>query len=80
MRCPLAKARASIAATLLAPPDKATVANDTATALANPRLSASDFIKSQARAKLQQLVEEAHTVCPYSKATKGNIPVKLTVV
>jgi len=30
--------------------------------------------------KLQQLVEEAHTVCPYSKATKGNIPVKLTVV
>ncbi|MGB8397998.1 hypothetical protein [Bradyrhizobium sp.] len=27
-----------------------------------------------------QLVEEAHTVCPYSKATKGNIPVKLTVV
>ena len=30
--------------------------------------------------KLRQLVEEAHTVCPYSKATKGNIPVKLTVV
>jgi len=30
--------------------------------------------------QLQQLVEEAHTVCPYSKATKGNIPVKLTVV
>src|SRR6266436_644757 len=30
--------------------------------------------------KVQQLVEEAHTVCPYSKATKGNIPVKLTVV
>jgi Ohr subfamily peroxiredoxin len=32
------------------------------------------------RAKVQALVEEAHTVCPYSKATKGNIPVKLTVV
>ena len=30
--------------------------------------------------KVQALVEEAHTVCPYSKATKGNIPVKLTVV
>src|ERR1700745_744503 len=28
----------------------------------------------------QPLVEEAHTICPYSKATKGNIPVKLTVV
>jgi lipoyl-dependent peroxiredoxin len=31
------------------------------------------------KAKVQALVEEAHTVCPYSKATKGNIPVKLTV-
>jgi osmotically inducible protein OsmC len=30
--------------------------------------------------KVQALVDEAHTVCPYSKATKGNIPVKLTVV
>jgi osmotically inducible protein OsmC len=30
--------------------------------------------------KLQQLVEEAHTVCPYSEATKGNIPVKLTAI
>ena len=32
------------------------------------------------RDKVQALVEEAHTVCPYSKATKGNIPVKLTVI
>lgn len=32
------------------------------------------------KAKVQALVEEAHTVCPYSKATKGNIPVKLTVI
>jgi Ohr subfamily peroxiredoxin len=32
------------------------------------------------KAKVQTLVEEAHTICPYSKATKGNIPVKLTVV
>ena len=30
--------------------------------------------------KVQAVVEEAHTVCPYSKATKGNIPVKLTAV
>ena len=30
--------------------------------------------------KVQALVDEAHTVCPYSKATKGNMDVKLTVV
>ena len=30
--------------------------------------------------KVQALVEEAHTVCPYSRATKGNMTVKLTVV
>ena len=28
----------------------------------------------------QAAADEAHTVCPYSKATKGNIPVKVTVV
>jgi lipoyl-dependent peroxiredoxin len=27
----------------------------------------------------QQLMHTAHTVCPYSKATQGNIEVKLTV-
>jgi lipoyl-dependent peroxiredoxin len=32
------------------------------------------------KAKAQAVMEEAHTICPYSKATKGNIPVKLTVV
>ena len=32
------------------------------------------------KAKVQAAAEEAHTVCPYSKATKGNIPVKVTVV
>jgi osmotically inducible protein OsmC len=32
------------------------------------------------RDKVQALVEEAHQVCPYSKATRGNIPVTLTVV
>jgi lipoyl-dependent peroxiredoxin len=30
--------------------------------------------------KVQALVDEAHTVCPYSKATKGSMPVKLSVV
>jgi len=30
-------------------------------------------------AALKALVEEAHQVCPYSKATRGNIPVTLTV-
>jgi osmotically inducible protein OsmC len=32
------------------------------------------------KAKLQALVEDAHTICPYSKATRGNVPVTLTVV
>jgi lipoyl-dependent peroxiredoxin len=30
--------------------------------------------------KLQALVEDAHTICPYSRATRGNVPVTLTVV
>jgi Ohr subfamily peroxiredoxin len=29
-------------------------------------------------AKAQELVEAAHQVCPYSKATRGNVPVTLT--
>jgi lipoyl-dependent peroxiredoxin len=32
------------------------------------------------KAKVQALVEDAHQICPYSKATRGNIPVTLTVV
>ncbi|MBN9149184.1 MULTISPECIES: organic hydroperoxide resistance protein [unclassified Nitrobacter] len=32
------------------------------------------------KAKLQALIEDAHTICPYSKATRGNVPVKLTAV
>ena len=32
------------------------------------------------KAKVQALVEEAHQICPYSKATRNNVPVKLTVV
>ena len=31
------------------------------------------------RATVEKLVEQAHIVCPYSHATKGNIPVTLTV-
>jgi Ohr subfamily peroxiredoxin len=31
-------------------------------------------------ATAQQLAEQAHQVCPYSNATRGNIEVKLTVV
>ncbi len=30
-------------------------------------------------AKVKALVEDAHTICPYSKATRGNMPVTLTV-
>ena len=32
------------------------------------------------RAKAEELVELAHQFCPYSKATRGNIDVKLVVV
>jgi lipoyl-dependent peroxiredoxin len=31
------------------------------------------------RAVVEDLVQKAHVVCPYSHATKGNIPVTLTV-
>src|ERR1700712_3699743 len=30
--------------------------------------------------KLKALVEDAHKICPYSRATRGNVPVTLTVV
>lgn len=32
------------------------------------------------RAVLEALVARAHEVCPYSNATRGNIPVELTVI
>jgi osmotically inducible protein OsmC len=32
------------------------------------------------RAEAEQLVAQAHTVCPYSRATRGNINVTLTVI
>ena len=31
------------------------------------------------RSTVQQLVDKAHQVCPYSNATRGNIEVKLTI-
>jgi lipoyl-dependent peroxiredoxin len=31
------------------------------------------------KAKLQALIEDAHKICPYSRATRGNVPVTLTV-
>ena len=31
------------------------------------------------RSTVEKLVQQAHIVCPYSHATKGNIPVTLTV-
>ena len=33
-----------------------------------------------ARAELEKIVHEAHEVCPYSNATRGNIDVHLSVV
>ena len=32
------------------------------------------------RAEAERLVEQAHQVCPYSNATRGNVEVTLTVV
>ena len=37
-------------------------------------------VPGMAREDVQELAEAAHEVCPYSKATRGNVPVKLTVV
>jgi Ohr subfamily peroxiredoxin len=31
------------------------------------------------KAKLQALIEDAHRICPYSRATRDNVPVTLTV-
>ena len=31
------------------------------------------------RAQVQELIEAAHQMCPYSKATRNNIPVELAV-
>lgn len=37
-------------------------------------------VPSMDRAALEKLVAEAHEVCPYSNATRGNIDVTLTIV
>ncbi|MFF1879492.1 organic hydroperoxide resistance protein [Leifsonia sp. NPDC058230] len=38
------------------------------------------YIPRVGRDQADELIEAAHHVCPYSNATRGNIPVKLTVV
>jgi lipoyl-dependent peroxiredoxin len=37
-------------------------------------------IPGEDAAKVKALAEDAHTICPYSKATRGNVPVTLTVI
>ena len=32
------------------------------------------------KASAQALVDKAHQVCPYSNATRNNVPVRLTVI
>jgi osmotically inducible protein OsmC len=41
-------------------------------------IGAMKFVASKAEA--QALVEKAHQVCPYSNATRNNVPVRLNVV
>ncbi|MBY0563559.1 MAG: organic hydroperoxide resistance protein [Hyphomonadaceae bacterium] len=36
-------------------------------------------IPGMERAQVQELLDAAHQVCPYSKATRGNIPVELII-
>jgi len=38
------------------------------------------FLPNVSREEAQQIIESAHQMCPYSKATRGNIEVTLTVV
>lgn len=37
-------------------------------------------IPGEDKAKVEALVQDAHQICPYSKATRGNVPVTLTVI
>ena len=32
------------------------------------------------KAAVKALLDDAHTICPYSRATRGNVPVTLTVL
>ncbi len=38
------------------------------------------YVPNVSRDVAEQLGEKAHHVCPYSNATRGNIPVKITIV
>jgi lipoyl-dependent peroxiredoxin len=38
------------------------------------------YVPNVSAAEAQQLAEKAHTICPYSNATRGNIDVTLSVV
>ncbi|WP_223692617.1 organic hydroperoxide resistance protein [Leifsonia poae] len=38
------------------------------------------YIPRLGREQAEQLAEAAHLVCPYSNATRGNVPVQLTIV
>jgi Ohr subfamily peroxiredoxin len=38
------------------------------------------YVPKVGRAQAEELAEKAHHVCPYSNATRGNIPVRITVV
>ncbi|WP_431278530.1 organic hydroperoxide resistance protein [Leifsonia poae] len=38
------------------------------------------YLPRVGREQADDLIEAAHHVCPYSNATRGNIPVKLTIV
>jgi lipoyl-dependent peroxiredoxin len=37
-------------------------------------------IPGEDAAKVKALAEDAHQICPYSKATRGNVPVTLTII
>ena len=38
------------------------------------------YVPGADKAALQVLLEDAHEICPYSRATRGNVPVTLTVL
>jgi osmotically inducible protein OsmC len=38
------------------------------------------YVPNVSRDEAEQLAEKAHTICPYSNATRGNMDVKLNIV
>ena len=38
------------------------------------------YVPNVSRDEAEQLAEKAHTICPYSNATRGNMDVKLSIV